>query len=246
MTQRVNDQAAFILHRRDYQNTSLILDLFTRDFGRVSVLVKSAKKRKDVASFQIGHRLSISWSGHAELKTLLHIESRMIALSVKSFAAVFYVNELLIYLIAKGDGYSKLFDSYQMFLLELGQLIETALDYQYHLEVLLRNFEIDLMTVLGYMPRLDRLSQDGDGVSSEQSYEFDVLNGASHCNTEDSTHQVFNGGDLIAIQKRDFTTEQTLRAAKKLMRVIIEFNLQGRKLRSREFYNKLNNHKIKR
>ena len=244
--QRVNDQAAFILHRRDYQNTSLILDVFTRDFGRVSVMVKSAKKRKDVASFQIGHRLSISWSGHAELKTLLQVESRMISLAVKSFAAVYYINELLIYLLAKGDVYSKIFDAYQLLLVELGQLIETALDYQYHLEVLLRNFEIELMTELGYMPSLDRLSQNGDSVLAEQYYSFEVFDGASLCIAEDSVHQSFNGADLIAIQKRDFTTEKTLRTAKKVMRLIIDYHLQGRTLQSREFYNKLNNHKIKR
>ncbi|MCK4710113.1 MAG: recombination protein O N-terminal domain-containing protein [Gammaproteobacteria bacterium] len=59
MQNRINDQAAFILHRRDYQDSSLILDLFSEDYGRLSVLVKGAKKRRDAASFQICNRLSV-------------------------------------------------------------------------------------------------------------------------------------------------------------------------------------------
>lgn len=230
MQNRINDQAAFILHRRDYQDSSLILDLFSQDFGRVSVLVKGAKKRRDASSFQICNRLSVGWSGHSELKILTQIDSHLLSVAAEYYPGIFYINELLLYLLPKHDEQITLFQHYQKLLVEF-----TQLDIQ--LEPLLRNFEIELLTELGYMPDLTVVPTIDQKIQLEQCYIFDEMSGLIPA-PKDAMNS-FTGSELIAIYERQFDLPENLRAAKRLMRQIIHFNLQGRTLQSRKFYQQM-------
>lgn len=224
------DQAAFILYRRDYQDTSLILDLFTEDFGKLSVLAKGARKRRDAMSFQLCNRLSVGWTGNSDLKLLTRIESHVLKVTPKNIPAVFYINELLLYLLPKQQEQHKLFHLYQALLVQLS-LNDTVL------EVELRNFEIELLTELGVMPDLLVDADQGGTVDVSRTYVLKDLCGPVLTDATDENS--LTGAQLQAIHQRQFSSPNTLRVAKKLMRQIIDFNLQGRTLQSRKFYQQM-------
>ncbi len=230
MQNRINDQAAFILHRRDYQDSSLILDLFSENYGRLSVLVKAAKKRRDVSSFQICNRLSVGWSGYSELKFLTQIDAHSITVPVEFYPSIFYINELLLYLLPIHEEHQRLFDLYQKLLIDLS--LQNNL-----LEPLLRNFEIELLSELGYMPDLSFDMLNNQTVQMEKHYGFNEMNGLQRVIS--ALSDSFSGAELLAIKNRQFDSIEILRTAKRLMRQIIDINLQGRTLQSRQFYQQM-------
>ena len=233
MQTRVNDQPAFILHRRDYQESSLILELFTLDFGRINVLVKAAKKRRDAAYFQTGQRLQLGWSGRSSLKILTQIECQPLQIPLKLYSSVFYVNEVLLYLLPREQEQSALFKRYQYLLLELAQHgADTPV------EVILRLFEMDMLLELGLMPELTTEHFSGQAVRHDQHYRFDMLTGLQRL--DGLTASGFSGAELLCIQQRQFDSTAVLRAATRLMRQIIDYSLQGRTLQSRKLYQQLN------
>lgn len=233
MQNRVNDQAAFILHRRDYQDSSLILDVFSEDFGRLTVLAKAAKKRRDVAHFQICNRLLLGWSGRSELKILTQIDSQSLSLASDYLPSIFYLNELLLYLLPRHEEQRGLFKQYQMLLLNLAQKETEAIV----LEPLLRGFEIELLTILGVMPDLSMDNIRQQKVESNRYYYFEPASGPLLA--KDPAVNAFSGEALHAIQNRQFESSEVLRLAKRLMRQIIDYNLQGRTLQSRKFYQQM-------
>jgi DNA repair protein RecO (recombination protein O) len=225
---RVDDQAAFILHRREFQNSSLILDLFSEDYGRLSVLAKGARKRRDASHFQLFNRLSVGWTGRSELKTLTHIESRPLAVPTDCYMALMYINELLLYLLPKQDEYRDLFRHYQNLLLSMNMQ---------QLDVLLREFEMQLLSQLGLMPDLSCESASGQALNSEQMYCFDVLAGVRACVNDDERQ--YPGAVLLAIQSQQFESPRIVQSARRLLRQIIDYNLQGRTLQSSKIYQQL-------
>lgn len=233
MKNRVSDQPAFILHRRDYKESSLILEVFSEQFGRVSVLAQAARKRRDASHFQICNRLLLGWSGRGEMKTLTQIESQPLMVPGHSLPSVFYANELLLYLLAKHQPQTQLFLHYQNLLLEFSQPDHQAQS----LALALRQFEMDLLEQLGLLPDLSCLSQHDQPLDAGQYYIIDPINGVCAC--PPGHPQPYRGADLLAIAQRRFDTVSVARAARRLMRQLIDFNLQGRTLQSRKFYQQL-------
>lgn len=225
---RVSDQPAFILHRREFQNSSLILELFSEDYGRLSVLAKGARKRRDAAHFQLFNRLSVGWTGRSELKTLTHIESRPLCVPSECYMAVIYINELLLYLLPKEDEHRGIFLRYQSLLLQM--------DLQ-HMEVFLRGFEIFLLTELGLMPDLMSESTNGQPLHYDRHYCVDITSGVRSAVKADN--MTFSGAELVSIQLQQFDSTEILLAARRLLRHIIDYNLQGRTLQSRKIYQQL-------
>ena len=228
MSLRVTDQSAFILHRREFRDSSLILELFTEYHGRVGVLARAARKRRDSALFQPFNRLVVSWSGRSDLKTLTRIDGRPIDVPANCYLAAFYTNELLLYLMPREDEHRDLFNAYQRLLLEL----EHA-----RLEPLLRAFEIKLLGELGLMPDLNIESQSGRELEDDRRYVLDMQAGLRAANLEEP--ESFSGKSLKAIHHGEFDSEEILRGARRLLRQIIDFNLQGRTLQSRRLYQQL-------
>jgi DNA repair protein RecO (recombination protein O) len=233
MQNRITDQAAFILHRRDYQESSLILDIFSEQFGRLSVLAKAAKKRRDASHFQICNRLLLGWSGRSDLKTLTQIDSQALTISADFYPSVFYMNELLLYLLPKHQPYYALFQGYQQLLL---QFAEPQADMS-QLPGWLRNFEMELLTELGYLPDLSLVSATGQALNAGLRYRVDASSGV--CMASESEAETYSADELQAIQRRQFDTPGIARTARLLLRRLIDFNLQGRALQSRQFYQQL-------
>jgi DNA repair protein RecO (recombination protein O) len=233
MQTRISDQSAFILHRRDYKESSLILEIFSEQFGRVSVLAQSARKRRDASHFQICNRLLIGWTGRSELKTLTQIESRMLTVPAEFYPSVFYVNELLMILLPKHQPHSALFQQYQNLLLTLAQHDTDSRA----LAAALRNFEIGLLTELGLMPDLSQHSHNAHSLDADGWYFIDNTGGVTAA--FDNTTANYQGRTLLAIQQRRFDEPEIARAARILLRQLIDYNLQGRTLQSRKFYQQL-------
>ncbi len=143
---RISNQPAFIIHQYSYSETSLILDVFTRDFGRISLIAKGAKRpySKLRCVLQLFQPLVISYSGAGEVKTLTQAEwvNGILPIPSKSLISAFYMNELIRESCAKEDPHPELFDSYLSAL--------TEISYSKNIHHTLRQFEKSLLTYMGF------------------------------------------------------------------------------------------------
>jgi DNA repair protein RecO (recombination protein O) len=191
--------AAFVLHRWDWSETSLILDLFTREQGRVAVAAKGAKRpysqlRPVLLPFQ---RLQVSLGRPigdeaAEVQTLRAAEWAGGApmLTGDALFSGFYLNELLMKLLARSDPNPALFDAYSQTLPSLAQGDDGA-------QAAMRAFEIVLLRETGLLPELGVLTATQEPVSAERSYS---LRGEAGVVPERSDDAGIGGDVLIALQ----------------------------------------------
>lgn len=157
----------FVLHRRDFRNSSLLLDVFTADEGRIACIAKGAKasargRSALAALLQPFQPLWLSWFGRGEVKTLGRAEAAgpSIALSGDRLYCGFYLNELLLRLIERHDAQESLFVFYQQALADLEAEPIGAV---------LRRFELRLLEELGYALDL-RTDRTGAPISADRYY----------------------------------------------------------------------------
>src|SRR6478672_8479831 len=138
---RIANEPGFVLHSYPYKETSLIVDLFSRDYGRVTLVAKGAKRphsrlRGVLQTFQ---PLSVAWSGKSEMRTLTGAEwvGGMLPLEKSALLCGFYLNELLVKMMARDDAHPALFDHYVSTLNQLAHK-EPA-------HIVLRKFELALL-----------------------------------------------------------------------------------------------------
>lgn len=145
---RVQLQAAYILHHRPLRETSVIADLLTPDHGRVSVVARGARspKSKTRVLLQPFRPLLVSWVGRGELKTLSGIEEQGLAfaLSGLSMGCAYYVNELMLRL---APPFTPLHEAFALYSRTLAVLPGNETP-----EPLLRQFELELLDSLGLLP----------------------------------------------------------------------------------------------
>jgi DNA repair protein RecO (recombination protein O) len=225
METRVTDQASFILRRREWQNTSLILDLFTRDYGCIRVLAKGARRNPAKSPYQPFMMLSISWSGRQELKTLTAIEGQMLPVDERNYLPLLYVNELISAFLPQGEANPEIFTNYLLLLRQADGNID---------ESMLRRFELELMRQLGYFPDLSMDADSGQSISLDASYQFVLNNGFVAC--PDSVKDSVGGSVVIEWNNGNYQLEPVLRLAKSVLRSTIDFNLHGKTLKSRDVY----------
>lgn len=227
-------QPAYILHTRAYRDTSLLLDLFSPEYGRVSAVargVKSARARFK-GLLQPFVPLLVSWVGRTELLTLTGAESHAAPhyLSANSLLCGIYVNELLVRLLHRYDPHPNLYRIYQHTLTQLGQgqTVQPAL----------RIFEKELLSELGYALQLDRESFSDSAIAPEQFYYFDPKQGLSRCTEHlaDNSPYVFSGESLLAFHSNDFLDEKYQRDAKRLLRIALGHLLGDKPINSRELF----------
>ena len=228
MQTRVTDQPAYILHRRDWQNSSLILDIFTLDHGCISVIAKGGKLSKSPALLQPFSHLSISWSGRSEMKTLVSIDGLSAPVGVKQYLPLLYVNELLTLFLPRQEANPELFDLYRKL------LNNTDSDFG---EEQLREFECSMMSILGYLPDTSVEWETGDIISIDQFYQFIATSGFVACAEKDQN--AISGQTIIAWNQKQYKDKQVLQLAKTIMRCIIDFNLHGKRLKSRDIYQQI-------
>ena len=220
---RVSDQAAFILRRRDWQNSSLILDLFTRDYGCIRAVARGARRNPAKAPYQPFELLTLSWSGRQDLKTLTAIEGRTLAIDENNYLALLYINELIGNLLPPGEANPDIFDDY----LALLRFSDRRLD-----EAGLRSFELALMRALGYFPDITEDAQTGQPIRTDLFYQFVINSGFIAC--PESAKDSISGRIVIDWIAERYQHDSVLRLAKSVLRSTIDFNLQGKTLKSRD------------
>ena len=152
-TKRISDEPAYLLHRYDWSESSLILEVFTRHYGRIALVAKGVKRpsssfRPILLPLQALH---IAFGGDAEIRTLKAAEWQggHVMPTGEALLSGYYLNELLMILLARDDPHAGLFDVYA----NVVQVIASG-----HGEVLqaaLRAFELLLLREIGLLPQLD-------------------------------------------------------------------------------------------
>ncbi len=234
MVTMANDLApAYILHRRKYRDSSLILEMFTPAEGKIAAIAKGVMsgKRSKSGSLQPFYPLWVGWSGRGEIKTLTKVEPRSIpiALKARSLYCGFYINELLMYLIQRNDPQLQLFELYETALHELGSSCNR--------EAVLRKFELKMLTELGYQLELQQDITSGKPLDPEIHYEYRLEVGPVPCDSRLKTS--IQGATLIKLANNQTMEGQEITEARNLMRRVINFHLDGRPLKSRELFQRI-------
>ncbi len=228
---RVLLQLAFLLHRRPYRNSSLLLDVFCREQGRLSLVARGAISPRSGLKgiLQPFRPLLLSWSGKGELCTLIGAEEEKmpVPLPPKRVLSGLYVNELLMYLLPRRDACPDLFTAYANLLKELAVAANE--------EPPLRRFEKCLLDELGYGLSLEQEAVSGLPIVAENHYCY-VLDQGVRAVGEAPVGISISGRGLLALRDGIFDTPDVLQEAKHLMRAALLKQLQGRVLKTRELY----------
>ncbi|MES9859650.1 MAG: DNA repair protein RecO [Candidatus Thiodiazotropha sp. LLP2] len=228
---RIELTPAFVLHRRDYQNSSLLLELFTPTEGRLPAISRGAKSGRSTKAIllQPFAPLRLSLSGRGEIKSLTDVEhdGHPFQLAGERIFCGFYLNELLMRLIERKDPYPSLYIHYCDSLARLAS--EESVDQ------ILRMFELQLLTELGYGLLLDHTADTGQPVASELIYDYFIEHGPVLSQSEKAGIKI-HGRTLISLQQRDSMDEQCAKEAKRLMRFVLSHYLGDKPLKSRELF----------
>ncbi len=229
-TQRVLLQPAYVLHQRPYRDTSRIVDLFTRDFGRMTVFARGVRGGKAglAAALQAFQPILVSWSGKGEAGQLNAAElvGEPGTLPAARLLSGFYLNELLLKLLHLHDPQSDIFDLYNATL----QSLKTEDD-----ELLaLRLFEKRLLQTLGFGLMLEREAETGLPIDPQRCYRYVLELGPLPVDAEaNASRGVYLGATLLALASECFEQQQKLEV-RHLLRAVLDHVLDGRRLQSRE------------
>jgi DNA repair protein RecO (recombination protein O) len=226
---RVAGQPAFVLHSYPYKETSLIVELLTRDFGRVALIAKGAKRphsqlRGVLQTFQ---PLSVSWTGKNELRTLTDADwvGGMLPLEKTALLCGFYLNELMVKLLARDDAHPALFDHYVSTLNQLAHA-EPA-------PIVLRKFETALLKETGVAADLTRCTTTRTKVLADVQYVVEPERGPRPEREDDFIPRV-SGKTLLDMEREDYQDAITQTQSKQLMRFLLAHHLGGAPLNTRQ------------
>ncbi|MFC1747261.1 DNA repair protein RecO [Pseudomonadota bacterium] len=236
VNQKASLEAAYVLHQRPYKDTSLLLDVFTANHGRVGLVANGVRKKKGrwQSVLQPFVPVLISWRGRGELQTVTDVEatSGALCLSGKFLFSAFYINELLTYLLHRHDAYPQLFERYHDVLYQLTALQNGSFDSPI-LEVLLRIFERDLLEIIGYGLALECCVSTGDDIQADKRYQY-VLGMGPNIAEGGRERGEFKGASLIALRQGSLDNVDALRDAKRLLKAALDQQLDGRPIKSRQ------------
>ena len=199
LRERRDDQAAFVLHTYPYRETSLIVEAFTAQAGRVAMVARGAKRPKSELRgvLQAFQPLTLAWAGTGELKTLVRAEWRG-GLPLPGGAALlcgFYLNELLLKLLPREDPHPALWNDYAS---TLEALTERARPPEQ--AATLRRFEVRLLAELGYALPLTHDVDTGAPIDAAERYHYAFERGPLRLAAEPrAAWPVVRGATLIAL-----------------------------------------------
>jgi DNA repair protein RecO (recombination protein O) len=236
---RADHEPGYVLHTYAYKETSLIVEAFTRSFGRVALLARGARRPRSamrglLLSF---HPLRLSWSGSADLGNLIAAEwagawsGERRPLEGRGLMCGFYLNELVLRLLPRDDPHEALFDFYNE---SLGQLSHSTSQAS-----ALRAFERRLLAELGYAPLLDRDSASRP-IEPGGLYAYEPERGPVPVSGTRSGELVVSGQTLLDVARDDYERPETRDEARLLMRALIGERLHGQVLHTRSVLMELN------
>jgi DNA repair protein RecO (recombination protein O) len=231
---RIEEQPAWILHHRPFRDSSRILDILSRDYGRLSLVSRGSRAPRSrlAGILRPFMPLRLSWVIRSDLGTLTGAEMQdaPVSLSGDALLCGYYVNELLLYMLHRHDPQPDIFSVYGDTVKRLAGRIEVA--------SVLRRFEIELLRMLGYALNFDRDTGSEASLRPELQYEYRVEQGPVFVAERDGP-MIFTGAELAAIQRQDFAKPAVLKNAGRLLRGVIAYHLEGRELRSRKVMKEL-------
>ncbi|MDN3576163.1 DNA repair protein RecO [Chitinimonas viridis] len=216
--QRVEAAPCWLLHSYPYKETSLIIEVLSRQQGRVALVARGARRptsglRGSLLAFQ---PLEASWFGTGDLKTLHAAEWQggVPQLAGLPLICGFYLNELLLKLLPREDAHPGLFDAY-------GRAVRALAQCPQEVEPILRRFEMTLLTEMGYGFALDK-DAAGQSISKEAEYRFMTGRGIVPAfNLPSGMGVPLSGRSLAAMASGDYNEPQAAQQAKHLMRVLL-------------------------
>ena len=222
---------AFVLHSYPFRETSLVVELFTRDRGRVAVVAKGARRpRSSLRGVLLAFQpLLVSWTGRGELHTLVRAEWHGAYRPLRGLALIcgFYVNELVLKLTPRHDAHEGLFETYAATL--------EALQASREPSSVLRGFEKALLRELGYAMTLDRDVESGHAIAAEERYTYLVERGPVSAGQAGVGNGVeLLGQTLLDMHAGDYSRAITQSQAKALMRALINHHLGEQVLHTRQ------------
>lgn len=229
--QRQEAQPAFVLHTYPYRETSLVVETLTRNFGRVPLIAKGAKRpgsalRGLLLAFQ---PLQLTWGGKSELRVLHKAEWQggQMPLQGTGLICGFYLNELLVRLLHRNDPHEQLFVYYQ----ETLAALSTRNDYI----PVLRRFEQRLLQELGYALTLDHDVVSGKPTDPNEDYRYELERGPVALDENNQGHGLqLHGKTLLDMEQGDYSSTATRQQSKALMRYILNYYLDGQPLHTRQ------------
>lgn len=220
-----------MLHTRKYRDTSLIVELLTRDEGRVAAVMRGVRGKRSRAS---GHvrpfsRLLVSWFGRGDLKTIKTTDFpfQNPRLEGEALYMGFYANELLVRLLGKHDPMQDVFLAY-------GELINILAGGSSN--AALRRFELRLLSALGYGVPFAWDAGDGSPIDGQATYRFVPEAGFFRVSEPTPGDHFYSGADLLAMTNLDFDQPAVDAQAKRIVRASLSALLGDRPVRSRELF----------
>jgi DNA repair protein RecO (recombination protein O) len=237
---RFSDEPAYVLHRYDWSESSLIVEVFTRNHGRIALVAKGAKR--PTSSFRPIllplQPLHLAFGGDAEIRSLKSAEWQggHVMPTGDALLSGYYLNELLLTLLARDDPHPRLFDIYarvvQVIASEHGEVLQAAL----------RTWELLLLREIGLLPQLDRQTLTLAPLEDNIRYTLVPEGGLRLAQAEE--RGALSGGQWVQLQATiqddaPFTT--TLRACAEMMaelkpqlRLLLHYHCGVKTLRSRQ------------
>lgn len=230
---RVPLNPAFVLHHRPYRETSLLLDIFSREYGRISLVARGVRQKNSRRHelLQPYQPLMLAWSGKSELMTLTDVEQDRAPYNLSSRRIItgFYLNELIARLLHQGDPHADLFDVYDRTLAVLNRDDSNE-------SLAIRLFEKKILEAIGYGLLLDADVDSGAEIEAGSNYYYRADRGASRRQDEHADCIEVTGDMLIALHNEHFGNENLLRECKIFMRYLLQKHIGNKPLASRKLY----------
>jgi DNA repair protein RecO (recombination protein O) len=230
--QRVQLQPAYVLHRRPYRETSWLLEIFSRDHGRIGLVARAARqsRRHGGSVLEPARELLLSWSQRGDLGLLGQAEpaSAAPALEGEQLLAALYLNELLLRMTTRHDPHPRLFEHYRGALAGLVQGLAAAP---------LRIFEKQLLQELGYGLSLDHDSK-GQPIRAGAHYDYRI--GQGPCPLQGKAAGVaISGEGLLSLRDEQLDETRSRGEAKRLLRAALHAHLGQKPLQTPELFRSL-------
>ncbi|MDD5296352.1 MAG: DNA repair protein RecO [Rhodocyclaceae bacterium] len=231
---RVDGAAAYVLHSHPYRETSLIVEAFSRDHGRVGLVARGARRpHSQLRGLLMAFApLELSWFGGGEVRTLAKAEWQggQPLLTGQALLVGYYLNELLLRLLPRDDAHPGLFQAY-------GEVVrQLALSPDSGGAASLRRFELTLLQELGYGVSLEHEAEGGEAVVAEGLYAYLPERGPVRVADAEAASPLFTGKALLAMARDDYADAETLHQAKTLMRHLLGHTLGGQALHTRRVF----------
>lgn len=240
-------EPAYVLHRRPYRDSSLILEVFTCGGSRIALVARGARRASSQwqSLLQLFQPILLSWGGRGELGTLRRAEAIDVPSALRGHGLLsgLYVNELLLRLLHRNDPHPGLFGAYQTVLQELTSAPIPMVEGGFAVggvERALRLFELRLLREIGYGPMLDKEANTLAPIEAAALYHYVPETGPvlspGPARTLQGRGVPVHGASLQSLDRGELNEAVALRECKRLMREILDVCLGGRPLTSRRLF----------